>query len=78
MGKINQKLREICSKVFNIKESDVSGNISKDSMPEWDSLNHLMLLTDIEKQLKIKFTASETIKIKSIKDIETILKEKGF
>ena len=78
MRKINDKLRAICSKVFNIKESEVAENISKDNTPEWDSLNHLLLLTEIEKQFKFKFTASETVKIKSIKDIETVLKQKSL
>ncbi len=37
-----------------------------------------MLLTEIEKEFKIKFTASETIKIKSVEDIEAVLKGKGL
>ena len=75
---INEKLRNICAKIFNITKDEVSPDISKSSTPEWDSLNHLMLLTEIEKELKIKFTASETVKIKSISDIEAILKGKGL
>ncbi len=52
--------------------------MSKSITPEWDSLNHLMLLTEVEKQFNIKFTASDTVKIKSVKDIEAILKGKGL
>lgn len=76
--KINQKIKEICTKVFNLKLSDISENMSKENTPEWDSLNNLMLLTEIEKEYKIKFTASDIIKIKSLKDIETILKTRGL
>lgn len=64
--------------MFHVKEREIPENISKDNTPEWDSLNHLLLLTEVEKQFKFKFTASETVKIKSLKDIETVLKEKGF
>ena len=78
MSKINQKIKVICAKVFNLKPSDISDDMSKDSAPEWDSLNNLLLLTEIEKEYRIKFTASDITKIKSIKDIETILKDKGL
>lgn len=76
MIKINEKVREICAKIFRLKPSEISEGMSRESTPEWDSLNNLMLLTEIEKQYTIKFTASEITKINSIKDIETILKGK--
>ncbi len=76
MEKTSEKIRSICAGIFNLKHSDISGDMSKENTPEWDSLNNLMLLTEIEKEYKIKFSAKEINKIKSLKDIETILKEK--
>lgn len=76
MSKINEKLGEICAKIFRLKHSEISEDMSKETTPEWDSLNNLMLLTEIEKQYNIKFTASEITKINSIRDIENILKGK--
>jgi len=78
VNKINEIIKEICARVFNLKISDVPEDISKENTPEWDSLNNLMLLTEIEKKYKMKFTAKEINKIRSLKDIETILKERGF
>lgn len=78
MNKINEIIKEICARVFNLKISDIPEDISKENTPEWDSLNNLMLLTEIEKKYKMKFTAKEINKIRSLKDIETILKERGF
>ena len=74
---INQRLVEICAKIFGIKASEVNESITRDDMPEWDSLNHLMFLTEIEKNFGFRFTASEINTIKSIKDITYILKAKG-
>lgn len=76
MEKTTEKIRKICADVFRLKPSDISGSMSKENTPEWDSLNNLMLLTEIEKEYKIKFSAKEINKIKSLEDIETILKEK--
>ena len=73
-----EKVITVFSKIFKLPESEINESVSRDNTVEWDSLNHLILLTQIEKEFKIKFTASDTIKIKSFKDIINILKEKGF
>lgn len=78
MSKINPKIKGICARVFNLKATDISDDMSKENTPEWDSLNNLTLLTDIEKELNVKFSASDITKIKSLKDIEIILKAKGL
>ena len=64
--------------MLNLGHSEINESISRDNTPEWDSLNHLMLLTEVEKEFKFKFKASEITKIKSIRNIENILKEKGL
>ena len=75
---IINKLKEIGAKVFGLDISEVSDDMSKSNTPEWDSLNNLMLLTEVEKIYKTKFSAVEIAKIKSLKDVEAILKQKGF
>ena len=64
--------------MFNLKSNEISDDMSKENTPEWDSLNNLTLLTDIEKELKVKFSARDITNIKSLKDIEIILKAKGL
>ena len=77
MIKMGDKIKEIFARVFNIKLSEISDSMSKENTPEWDSLNNLMLLTEVEKEYNIKFTASEITKIKCLKDIESILESRG-
>ena len=78
MVRIYDAIKKIGARVFNLNESEISENIARDNTPEWDSLNHLILLTEIEKELGIKFKASEITKIKSLKDIENILEVRGI
>ena len=75
---MEDKLRKIFANVLKISESEVSDSTSRENTVEWDSLNHLMLLTEIEKDYKIKFTASDTLKMGSFKKISDFLKQKGF
>lgn len=75
---MNEKLVKIFSRVLKIPEADVNENISRDNAVEWDSLNHLMLLTEIEREYGIKFTASDILKMNSLKAISDFLWQKGF
>ncbi|HCY18456.1 MAG TPA: acyl carrier protein [Deltaproteobacteria bacterium] len=74
---IDEKIAHIFSEILGLNFSEIKKDISRDTTPEWDSLNHLMLLTEIEKEFKMKFKAAEITKIKTLQDIETILKYRG-
>lgn len=75
---MNERLVKVFARIFKIPESEIKESISRDNTVEWDSLNHLMLLTEVEKEFEIKFTASDTLKMKSFRDIGNFLKQKGF
>ena len=71
------RLKKILSKVLEIEENSITGETSLDNVASWDSFNHLLLISEIEKEFKMKFTMQEVIDIKSVKDIKTILKKHG-
>jgi acyl carrier protein len=52
--------------------SDVSINseTTKDNLSEWDSINHLNLIVELEDQLNIQFTPEE---IESMKSVDILL-----
>ena len=45
--------------------------------PEWDSLGHLSLLTELEERFNITFDMDETMSIQSIADLKKTLQDKG-
>lgn len=71
-----ERLRTIAAKVFGI---DVSAypKISMDEVKEWDSMNHLLLISEVEKEFHFKFSTQEVIEIKSLGDISAIMQKKG-
>lgn len=71
-----EKLKDIVARVLNISISKVNDKLSKDSTEEWDSFNHLLLISEIEKKLGVKFTAAEIEKIKTFKDLEASFENK--
>ena len=74
--KDKNKLYSIIQKVLKIKKIDKNINKLKFGDKNWDSLKHLNLILEIEKNFKIKFENSEIIKILSIQELVNLVEEK--
>ena len=74
MGENKDKLFEIISKIFMINKEKIDDNLSKDSVENWDSMNHLMVISELESNFNISIDDKEVVNIRNIKDIKNILK----
>lgn len=73
---MEEKLKDIVSSVLNIDKGKINDDLARNSIPEWDSFNHLMLISEIEKRLEIKFSMQEVEQIKTFKDIRILVSTK--
>lgn len=68
----------IATQILQIPQFDSS--VSMSSTPEWDSLNHVRLLSAIEKKFSIEISQDEAFKLTSadrlVQYLHRILKEK--
>ncbi len=71
------ELKKIFAKVIGINESGVSGSLSRKNTVEWDSINHLLLVSEIEKELKITMTMKEVEEVKNYKELDLIVKSRS-
>jgi acyl carrier protein len=58
---------------FNIPESDVRDSMSSADVPDWDSMNYLLFISDLEKEFGIIFTMDEVLNANSLSDIRRIV-----
>ena len=72
-----KRLNEILSRVLGIKENEINDKTSPGSVDSWDSFNGLMLVSELEKEFKVKFTMDEIVAVKCVKDIKDSLKKHG-
>ena len=72
-----KELKKIVVKVLNIDEIEVNDTLTMENAKQWDSFNHLLLISEIEKEMGITFSIQEVEKIKSFKDLREIVLDKG-
>ena len=54
-----EKLKEVMGDTFDIDEDDISHETSNETIEQWDSLNHLRLVTALEGEFDISLTMDE-------------------
>ena len=73
---VRPEIAEIFADVFQYDGAVVRAT-SPDSVERWDSLQHIALITRLERSFGISLTMDEMMEIRSVGDIETILERHG-
>jgi len=74
---MSEKLHNIISKVFSVPISEINDESSPETIESWDSFNGLILVDELESTFNIKFSVSEIIDVKNVKDINRPLNNHG-
>jgi acyl carrier protein len=71
-----EKLQDIFRSAFS-SEVEINLETTKDNLPEWDSINHLNLIVELEDSLNIQFQPDEIEKMKSVKVLLELIQKKS-
>ena len=74
---MEKKIRIIMAKVFEIEISKISPKTTPSNIDNWDSLRHLMLIVELEKEFKVNFTDDELVRLADYKSICQIVTKKN-
>ena len=74
---MSEKLYNIISKVFSVPISEINDESNPETIESWDSFNGLILIDELESNFNIKFSVSEIIDVKNVKDIKRHLNDHG-
>jgi len=75
---MDEKLKDILAKVLLIDESKISDGMSRKSVKEWDSMAHLMLVSEIESAFEVTMDDDDIMEIQTVDDIKKTLKKLGI
>jgi acyl carrier protein len=59
-------VQDIFRDIFDEDDLVINDSTNSDEIEEWDSLNHINLVSAIEKEYKIKFSLVELVKFKDV------------
>jgi acyl carrier protein len=71
-----QQVIEIASQVFKMPHQQLSADSSNENVEVWDSLNHAVLISELEKSFNIRFTLMELVTLTSLKDLAASIDSK--
>jgi len=74
----DKKLKEILAKVLLIHESQINDDMSRKTVKEWDSMAHLMLVSEIESTFEVIMDDEDIMEIQTVADIKKTLKKLGI
>ena len=68
----------IVTEQLKIPEADIRDSLKPEDVPEWDSMNYLLFIAELEKEFKITFTMDEVLAADSLGSVRKILVAKGI
>lgn len=76
MANLESELFEVMSRVFGCSSNEINMESIPGSVSGWDSMAHVLLVGEIEREFGISLTTDELTKMVSVKDIIEIVKQK--
>lgn len=74
---VMERLTEIFRDVFDDDSIKISDSTTADDIEAWDSLEHITLISAVEKAFKMRFTMREVSGMKNVGEMAGILLERG-
>ncbi len=75
-AQIFSQLQEIFRDIFDDSSLVINESTNAKDIEEWDSLNHISLISAIEKHFKIKFHLSELQGLKNVGEMVALIARK--
>lgn len=73
---VKEKLQEVFRFVFDDEEIELFDGMTSEDVEDWDSLMHISLINEIEKQFNIRFTTEEITETKNVGEFIKVIKAK--
>lgn len=72
---MEQKIIGIIAKILEVELEEVELDTAIGDLPEWDSLHHLQLIAELEKEYGIKYAADDLAELEDVSDLIGLTKE---
>lgn len=73
MNEIYERLNEIFRDFFDDDEIELTPETTADDIDDWDSLNHITLMSAVEEEFGIRFTMGQVSGMKNVGEMAEII-----
>ena len=76
MSSEKEKLKSVFCEIFDLKQDIAEEELNQEDLIAWDSLNHIRLISEIEKEFSTEFDPDDFFKLNSFESVCEVLKLK--
>lgn len=76
IDEIKEKVNPVFRSVFADDSIEITEEMSAKDVERWDSLNHLSMISSVEKEFGIKFKLKELVGMKNVGDMLRLIEAK--
>ena len=73
----NQKLIHAFKEALGIESNLIKDNLTYQSIPEWDSISHMILISQLEEDFNVSLETDDVIDLSSFEKAREILTKHG-
>ena len=77
MEKIYERINSVFRDFFDDDEIEVDAETTADDIEDWDSLNHITLMSAIEDEFGVRFTMGEVSGMMNVGEMAQIIEARG-
>lgn len=70
-------LNEIVTKILLVEEDQITNDLSRDDVEEWDSMTHLVLISELEQEFNVVFSDDEIADVQDVGGLRNLLAKYG-
>lgn len=64
---------QVLARVFNVPANDLRDDSSPDTIATWDSLAHMMMIVEIEREYSISVAPADALEAKTVGAVKQLL-----
>jgi acyl carrier protein len=72
-----EKFKRIVQEIFKLPAEKIADSLTAKDIPDWDSMNYLLFIAELEKQFTVSFTMDEVLAADSLGAVRALLLAKG-
>ena len=73
---VSERLKNVILRTLELDRFDLDDTTLASSVPGWDSLSHVKVISAVENEYRVRLTTLEILKLKCVGDLQALIDKK--